>query len=107
MAIVRPDIDQLELELESVDQSEAINKTFLTNQRPVLTLSANRRRVLPVVLGLAQPVHQDDHHGGGGDLEAGQGREDGDPEGEAGVPGAGGGGEEAQEAGVRGQEADQ
>lgn len=32
---------------------------------------------LPVVLRLTEPVHQDDHQGGGGDLEAGQGSKDG------------------------------
>ena len=37
----------------------------------------HQRRVLPVVFRLAQAVHQDDHHGGIGDLETGQGSEDG------------------------------
>ena len=30
-----------------------------------------------MVLRLTEPVHKDDHQGGGGDLEAGQGSKDG------------------------------
>ena len=49
----------------------------LTNQRPVLLILSNGNLVLPVVLCLTQPVHKDDHDGGGRDLETGQGGEDG------------------------------
>ena len=65
MTIVRPEVYQSALEL--VDQSEATFDTVLTNERSVL----------PVVLCLTEPVHQDDHQGRGGDLEAGQGGKDG------------------------------
>ena len=51
--------------------------SILTNKRPVLLILSNKMLVLPVVLCLTQPVHQDDHHRGGGHLETGQGCEDG------------------------------
>ena len=60
-----------------------------------------------MVLRLAQPIHQDDHHSRGGDTEAGERGEDSESEGEVGVPGTGSGGEECEKTGVRGQEADQ
>ena len=58
-----------------------------------------------MVLRLTQSIYQDDHHRG--DTEAGERSEDGDSESEARVPGTGGGGEVSEEAGIRGQEADQ
>ena len=49
----------------------------LTNKKLILLVLTNEKLVLPVVLCLTQPVHQDDHHCRGRDLETGQGCKDG------------------------------